>query len=89
MLKGMRPHNRRLSAGLLGRESLIIIPRSRSELRPRESQQIDSLPADWDSHTLVRKWKKLLPGGEEVSRKVSTSMCAKEVGGFCPRCPTQ
>lgn len=78
MLKGMRPHNRRLSAGLLGRESLIIIPRSRSELRPRESQQIDSLPADWDSHTLVRKWKKLLPGGGGKSAGKFQRACVRK-----------
>lgn len=80
VLKGIRPHNRRLSAGLLGRESLIIIPGSRSELRPRESQQIDSLPADWDSHTLVRKWKKLLPGGEKSAGKFQWACVWKKQG---------
>lgn len=79
LLKAMRPHNRRLSASLLGRESLIITLGSRSELHPRESRQIDSLPADWDSRSLVRKWEKLLPGGKKVSRKVSASMCAERL----------
>lgn len=81
----MRPHNRRLSASLLGRQSLIIIPGSRSELRPRESQQIDSLTADWDSHSLVRKWKKLLPGGVKKNQQESFNehVCGRS------RSPTQ
>lgn len=89
VLKVTRPHNRRLSASRLGRESLIIIPGSRSELHPRGSQQIDSLPADWDSHSLVRKWKKLLPGGKKSAGKFQWVCVWKKSGGVFPRCPTQ